>query len=140
MQGMPAPKGRILCTENDRDIRELIAWVLTNHGFDVIGTESADHAIDLARAQHFDLYLVDSWMPPLSGTELTKKLREFDTKTPILFYSGAALDADKENARLAGAQGYLVKPVDNDALIAKIVRLIADAKIAVPREPLTPSK
>lgn len=79
-------------------------------------------------------------MPPLSGTELTKKLREFDTKTPILFYSGAALDADKENARLAGAQGYLVKPVDNDALIAKIVRLIADAKIAVPREPLTPSK
>lgn len=44
MQGMPAPKGRILCTENDRDIRELIAWVLTNHGFDVIGTESADHA------------------------------------------------------------------------------------------------
>jgi DNA-binding response OmpR family regulator len=124
---MPAPKGRILCTEDDPDTRELIVWVLTHHRFEVTCSENADHAIELAKAQRFDLFLVDSRMPRLSGTELTKKLREFDIKTPILFYSGAALDADKEDARLAGAQGYLLKPADNEDLIAEVVRLITSA-------------
>src|SRR5258705_11067789 len=126
---MPAPQGRILCTEDDPDTRELIAFVLTNHGFDVTSTESSDHAIELAKAQQFDLYLVDSWMPRLSGIELTKKFREFDVKTPILFYSGNSFDSDREDARLAGAQGYLVKPADNHVLIAQVVRLISDAKV-----------
>lgn len=55
-------------------------------------------------------------MPGLTGPQLTQKLREFDVRTPILFYSAAAFDYDKENARLAGAQGYLVKPSDSDHL------------------------
>ena len=128
---MPPPTGRILCTEDDPDTRELIVWVLTRHGFDVTCSESADHALELAKAQCFDLFLVDSRMPHLSGTELTKKLREFDIKTPILFYTGAALDSDEEAAHLAGAQGYLVKPVDNDDLAAEVVRLIAASTIAI---------
>lgn len=122
-------KGRILCTEDDADTRELIAWVLTDQGFDVICAKSASHALELAKAQHFDLYLVDRFMPGLSGTELTKKLREFDIKTPILFYSGAVFESDKEEARLAGAQGYLVKPIDNEALVAEVTRLIAESKV-----------
>ena len=128
---MPPPKGRILCTEDDPDTRELIVWVLTRHRFDVTCSENADHAIALAKARRFDLFLVDSKMPRLSGTELTKKLREFDTKTPILFYSGAALDTDKEDARLAGAQGYLLKPADSDDLIAEVVRLITESRSAI---------
>ncbi len=71
-------------------------------------------------------------MPGLSGTALTKKLREFDIKTPILFYSGAAYETDKEAARLSGAQGYLVKPAGGDRLTAEVVRLVAEAKIAIP--------
>ena len=128
---MPAPKARILCTEDDPDTRELIVWVLSDHGFEVTCTETAGHAVGLAKAQYFDLYLVDNWMPGLSGTELTEKLREFDVATPILFYSAAAYQTDKEAAHLAGAQGYLVKPAQNDELIAEVVRLIAGAKIAI---------
>ncbi len=123
-------KGRILCTEDDADTRELIVWVLTAQGFDVIWAETADHALKLAKEQDFDLYLVDTLMPGLSGTELTKKLREFDIKTPILFYSGAVFESDKEDARLAGAQGYLVKPVENEALVAEVTRLIVESKIS----------
>lgn len=129
---MPTPKGRILCTEDDADTRDLIAFVLKREGYEVVTTESTANALELAKSQHFDLYLVDTWMPGLSGTGLTEKLRQFDIKTPILFYSGAAYESDKVNARIAGAQGYLVKPVDNDALVAEVVRLIATAQIAVP--------
>jgi DNA-binding response OmpR family regulator len=129
MQPLPSPKGRILCAEDDADTRELITWVLTKEGFVVTCSENPDEAIELARTQWFDLYLVDNRMARLSGTELTKKLREFDAVTPVLFYSAAAYEADKRAARLAGAQGYLVKPVPNDELVAEVQRLIAAAEI-----------
>jgi DNA-binding response OmpR family regulator len=135
---MATPKGRILCTEDDVDTRDLIDYVLTGYGFEVICTESTDQAIELAKSQRFDLYLVDNWMPGLSGTTLTEQLRQFDIKTPVLFYSGAAYEADKEAARLSGAQGYLVKPADGDHLIAEVVRLIAEAKIAIPLKIVVP--
>ena len=82
----------------------------------------------MAKTQRFDLYLVDNWMPGLSGTELTEKLRQFDLKTPVLFYSGAAYETDREAARVSGAQGYLVKPADGDQLVAEVTRLIAESK------------
>lgn len=71
-------------------------------------------------------------MPGVSGADFTRKLREFDVKTPVLFYSAAAYDSDKEVARIAGAQGYLVKPVGNNELVAEVARLIANAQIAEP--------
>ena len=101
---MQTSKGRILCTEDDLDTRELIDFTLTRHGFEVVCTEDICQAIDLAKTCSFDLYLVDNWMPGLSGTQLAERLREFDSKTPILFYSGAAYEADKEAARLSGAE------------------------------------
>jgi DNA-binding response OmpR family regulator len=128
MQALPPSKGRILCTEDDSDTRELIVLVLDSQGFAVTCAESADQAIELARTRGFDLYLVDNRMPDLSGTELTEKLRDFDTFTPILFYSAAAYQTDKDAARLAGAQGYLVKPASNEDLVAEIGRLISEAK------------
>ena len=73
-------------------------------------------------------------MPGLSGTELTEKLRQFDLKTPVLFYSGTAYDADREAARESGAQGYLVKPANGEQLIAEVARLIAESKTNSPVE------
>ena len=125
-------KGRILCTEDNEDTRDLISITLTQYGFSVIVTDSTDEAIDLARREHFDLFLVDNWMPGLSGVQLTKKLREFDVTTPVLFYSAAAYDSDKNAARASGAQGYLVKPATGEELINEIVRIIAESKIAFP--------
>ena len=131
---MQSTKGRILCTEDDVDTRDLINFVLTQYGYEVVCSASTVQAIDLAKTQNFDLYLVDNWMPGLSGTELTKKLRQFDLKTPVLFYSGAAYETDREAARAAGAQGFLVKPANGDQLIAAVTRLIAEFKTTLPVE------
>jgi DNA-binding response OmpR family regulator len=118
------PKGRILCTEDNADTRELVTFVLSGEGYEVTCANSPAHTLALARDQSFDLYLMDSWLPDLSGVELTRKLREFDVRTPVLFYSGAGFESDKEAARLAGAQGYLVKPVLHENLIKEVRRLI----------------
>jgi CheY-like chemotaxis protein len=129
---MSSPKARILCFDDDADTRELIIYILTRQGYEMTCTDNANEAIALVQKERFDLLLIDTWLPGISGPEFTRRLREFDVKTPVLFYSAAAYDSDKENARSAGAQGYLVKPVANDDLISEVARLIAESKIAKP--------
>jgi DNA-binding response OmpR family regulator len=125
---MESPPLRILCTEDDADTRELITFVLRRNNFEVVTTETPALAIEIARDFSFDLYLLDNWMPAMSGADLCKELRSFDARTPILFYSGAGYEKDKTAAYTSGAQGYLVKPVDNEELVAEVHRLIAQSR------------
>lgn len=129
---MDTPKGRILCTEDDPDTRDLLVFTLSAAGYDITCTDNASDAIARIANEKFDLCLMDNWMPGASGEDLCKQIREFDSTTPILFYSGAGYEADKQRARNAGAQGYLVKPVLEDQLIAEVARIIAESKAAFP--------
>jgi len=134
MESLPA---RILYAEDDADTRELITVVLASRNCQVFATESHTEALRLARAEHFDLYLIDNWMPGISGVGLCQQLREFDEHTPILFYSAAAYDKDIQRALSCGAQGYLVKPADNDDLEAEVLRLISDSRSRLTGNTLT---
>jgi len=120
--------GSILYVEDDKDTRELVTYVLARSHYKVIPAENCDDALMIARSSQFDLYLIDNWMSGCSGIDLCKKLRKFNPRTPILFYSGAAYEGDKQQALTAGAQAYLVKPADNDELIEEVCRLILEAK------------
>lgn len=125
---MNQPNARILYAEDDADTRELVTLVLEMQNCQVVATESYEEALRLARAEHFDLYLIDNWMPHISGVKLCEQLREFDRHTPVLFYSGAAYDADRERALASGAQGYLVKPAAGEQLIAEVLRLVSGSR------------
>jgi len=120
--------GSILYVEDDEDTRELVSYVLAMKNYKVVAPKTYDEALMVARSSQFDLYLIDNWMSGGSGIDLCKKLREFNPWTPILFYSGAAYERDKQEAFAAGAQAYLVKPADNDELIEAVSRLISEAK------------
>lgn len=120
----PASKPRILCTEDDDDTREILRLLLEMGGFQVSSAKDSAEALSLARAEKFDLYLLDNWLPEGPGDVLCRKLRELDPTTPVLFYSGAATAADKARAMACGAQGYVVKPTDPNVLIAEIRRLL----------------
>ena len=129
---MTIVKGRILCTEDDADSRDLLTCMLEGQGYHVTVTGNADHALAIAKREAFDLILVDNWMPGLTGQELTREVRKFNQSTPILFYSGAAFESDKQAALDAGAQGYLTKPLGISVLIDEVSKLIAAARIAFP--------
>src|SRR5258706_5737898 len=105
----PSP-GHVLYIEDDEDTRELVKYAMAMNNYKVIAAANLEDALRLARTNHFDLYLIDNWMSGGSGIELCKKLREFDSWTPILFYYGAALERDKHEVFAAGAQGDLVTP------------------------------
>lgn len=122
---MKPAAGHILYVEDDEDTHDLVTFVLARSDYNVVAVRDYDDALLLAREGRFDLYLIDNWLVGGSGIELCRTLREFDPRTPILFYSGAAYERDKQQAFAAGAQGYLVKPADNDELIEEVSRIIS---------------
>jgi DNA-binding response OmpR family regulator len=124
---MKSPTGLVLYVEDDDDTRELVTYVLAEINYRVMGAANRDDALMLARTNDFDLYVIDNWMSGGSGIDLCKKLRQFDTRTPILFYSGAAFESDKQQAFAAGAQGYLIKPAGPEDLIAEVNRIVSAA-------------
>jgi DNA-binding response OmpR family regulator len=123
------PRERILCVEDHSDTREVIFAILTRVGYDVTCAESPYEALRLIQnSPSFDLYILDTWLPGMSGLDLSNNLREFDREIPILFFTAAPSEADRERAFACGADAYLVKPVDTDRLAAKVTRLLSDSK------------
>src|SRR5688500_15141711 len=110
----------ILFAEDDPDTREVMQMLLRRAGFRVSAPENPADVITLAATERFDVFLLDNWMPGLSGIELCRQIRIFDQATPILFCSGAVTQTDREAALLAGAQGYVGKPFEPDELIATL--------------------
>jgi CheY-like chemotaxis protein len=115
-----APKLRVLYCEDDADSREMMQLILSNEGFDVVCPENPGDFLALAREEHFDAYLLDNVMPEITGKEICQRIREFNARTPIIFYSGAAYPSDKEQALAAGAQAYIAKPATIEDLIDTI--------------------
>src|SRR6476659_1897364 len=101
---------RVLYIEDHEDTRELVTLVLEQRSYEVVTGSTIQRGVDLAGSQNFDLYLLDSWLPDGSGLDLCRQIREFDKVTPIVFYSSAAYEMDRDEALHSGAQAYLVKP------------------------------
>ncbi|HJY27592.1 MAG TPA: response regulator [Pyrinomonadaceae bacterium] len=115
---------RVLYIEDHDDTRELVTLVLEQRSFEVVTGSTIQSGIALAASQDFDLYLLDSWLPDGSGLDLCRRIREFDKVTPILFYSAAAYEIDKDLAINSGAQAYLIKPSQPSELCNLVVSLI----------------
>ena len=125
---------RVLCVDDDEDACEMLSLLLKSQGIELICAGSAAEAWPKIRVGHFDLYMLDGWLPKLDGFELCRQIREFDANTPVLFYSGAAYDADRQKGFAAGANAYITKP-DIEGLVKVTRDLIAKARakeIAVP--------
>ena len=115
---------RVLYIEDHEDTRELVTLVLEQKSYEVVTGSTIESGVILAGSQKFDLYLLDSWLPDGSGLELCKRIRKFDAATPIVFYSAAAYEADREQALNSGAQAYLVKPSHPSELCSLVTSLI----------------
>jgi DNA-binding response OmpR family regulator len=126
MQSLPLHR-RVLFIEDDADTRELVSFVLRRENYEVVLAADSEEALSAAVEMSFELYLIDNWLPGESGIDLCRRLRQFDRRTPILFYSGAAYEQDKRAAFAAGAQGYLTKPIELGELVEEVSHLISAA-------------
>lgn len=138
---MRADKIRVLVTEDNEDTRELYAFVLGGCNYEVVTANGVSDTLELLRTQKFDIVLLDSLLPDGSGITLCRTIRERDRTTPIIFCSGLAFEKDKQEALLAGAQDYLVKPFYPNSLCEKVADWVGKSRTAsaMPRRRGTPS-
>ena len=126
---MPSiPRPRILCVDDDEDSREMLSTLLRWQLIDAKGVGTAAEALSSMRAERFNLYLLDSHLPDLDGFQLCRLMRDLDPHTPILFFSGAAFETDKQKGIEAGANDYVNKP-DIEGLIGSIRHFVFPALV-----------
>ena len=118
------PLSQVLFVDDDEEAGEMLSLLLKSHRIEVTCAQSAAEALLKIKSECFDLYMLDAWLPHVNGFQLCRQIRESDSRTPILFYSGAAYDADKQKGIAAGANAYVTKP-DIEDLIETMVELIA---------------
>lgn len=121
---METTKGRILCVDENRDTLEMMNAVLGSQGYEVIKAQNVAEGLSQGVAADFDLILLDWAFEDGTGIDLCKMLRSTGTSSPILFYSGVSDGHDVEGAMHAGAQGFLIKPVDSIELLQSLSRLL----------------
>jgi len=119
-------KSKILLVEDHEDTSDLMVLLLNQLNYDVVTTTTVAGAISLAESSSFDLFVLDSLLSDGTGTDLCRRIRQRDAQTPILFYSARAFDQDRDEALLAGAQKYLVKPVDTAVFSRTVSELLSD--------------
>ena len=113
---------RILLVEDDAVNRDVLARYLTLVGYDVAIAVNGVQALDLARAQHPDLILMDMRLPVMDGWHATRALKNTPATStiPVIALTAYALDEERQKCFDAGCDAYESKPVDMPHLLATI--------------------
>ena len=106
----PGTRPHVLCVDDDEDSRVMLVTLLNLAFIEAKAVGTAAQALSLIEAEPFDMYMLDAWLPEIDGFELCRQMRALDAHIPILFFSGAAFEADKRKGIAAGANNYVVKP------------------------------
>jgi CheY-like chemotaxis protein len=116
----------ILVVDDNPDNLKLIEFLLEREGFTVRTAEDAGQTLALLHTCRPDLILMDIQLPGMDGLELTRRLREMPglADTPILALTAYAMPGDETNARNAGCNGYITKPIDTRNFAGAIRRYL----------------
>lgn len=117
---------QILIVEDERPIREMIAFGLRRAGFEVREAEDSRAARNAVADKRPDLLLVDWMLPDVSGLELTRALKR-DAATrdlPVIMLTARVEEADKVAGLDGGADDYITKPFSPRELLARVNALL----------------
>src|SRR5215213_5476336 len=138
---MSFSNSRILCIESYLESCELISQLLfiEKHNFDFTVTHSPNRALSLIGEQSFDLYIVKSRLPEMTGVELCRRIRKLGSKAPILFLTGKTRISECRVALAAGVSEYLILPVSLSKLTARVKQLLDKAPADLPLHSARPA-
>lgn len=116
----------ILTIDDSASIRQMIAMTLTQQGYSVIEAVDGADGYLKATTNSIDAVLTDLNMPNLNGIEFIRKYRKHPSATgiPVLLLTTESDDGLKQQAKAAGATGWIVKPFKQDQLVSIIKKVI----------------
>ena len=119
---------KILVAEDERDIRELIAYTLMFAGYEIIQATNGAEAVNLALQELPDLILMDVRMPRMTGYQACEALKQKEeTKdTPVIFLSAKGQESEIQQGLGAGAVQYILKPFVPDELTAQVQNVLKE--------------
>ena len=128
---MSTPNPTILLIENDRELGSMLKDSLELKNYQVDLEHRGDRALELFRAEKYDLILLDVVLSGITGLDLAKTIRKTDYTTPILFMSAKDDDREKIHAYCSGGDDYIVKPFTITELSLRIYALLKRSKPAL---------
>lgn len=116
----------ILIVDDSESIREAVGFTLENAHYKVHKAEDGLDALEKLKKSQYQLIITDLYMPNLDGIGLIKEIRNKPEHKfiPIIFLTTENNGSRKEEARAAGATGWIVKPFVPEKLVAVVQKLI----------------
>ena len=122
----------ILIVEDDRRMASLLERGLAGEGHQVCVAANGQLGLEYALARSFDVILLDMLLPAIDGLEVTRRLRERGSRTPIVAVTAKDAPRDAVRGLDAGADDYLKKPFAFEELLARIRAVTRRGPIATP--------
>jgi DNA-binding response OmpR family regulator len=118
---------KILIAEDERDIRDLVAFTLRFAGYEVVTAANGEEAVQQASKENPDLILMDVRMPRMTGYEACRILKaDPEMKdVPIVFLSAKGQESEIQTGLEAGAEEYLLKPFAPDQLTERVKAILS---------------
>jgi DNA-binding response OmpR family regulator len=118
---------KILIAEDERDIRDLVAFTLRFAGYEVFAAGNGEEAVDMAPKVNPDLILMDVRMPRMTGYEACRKIKSNDAlrDIPVVFLSAKGQESEIQQGLEVGAEEYLLKPFAPDQLTNRVKAILA---------------
>jgi CheY-like chemotaxis protein len=128
-------KQSILVVDDNPDNLVLTQILLECEGYDVRLAQDATETLERLKTYHPALILMDVQLPGMDGLELTRLLRKESAlrDVPIVALTAYAMKGDQENARKAGCDGYITKPIDTRTFGAIVGGFLSTAPDRTPR-------
>lgn len=116
----------ILIVDDSESIREVVSFTLENEGYHVLVGVDGQDALKFFDGQEIELLITDLHMPNMDGIDLIKEVRKMEAyqRMPILFLTTESQAQKKQDAKDAGATGWIIKPFVPAKLIAAINKVI----------------
>jgi len=123
------PSASVLVVDDGPENRELVALILADSGLTVEQAENGQVGVDMARAQHFDLILMDMQMPVMDGYTATRTLRDDGLKIPIIALTANVMKEAEIMVMEAGCSGIQAKPINIDLLLQTLADLLGGERV-----------
>jgi CheY-like chemotaxis protein len=118
---------KILIAEDERDIRDLVAFTLRFAGHEVAAASNGEEAVELAPKEKPDLILMDVRMPRMTGYDACRVMKADPNlrDIPIVFLSAKGQESEIQTGLDVGAEEYLLKPFAPDQLTERVKAILA---------------
>ena len=125
-------KTRILVVDDERAIRDLLSDALRHAGYEVFCAPDGKGALSLLGQENIQIVICDIRMPGMNGIDLLKKIRDFSPETIVVMITAYASVETAVDALRYGAFDYILKPLIDEDVLAKIMRI--DQYLNIKRE------